>query len=450
MAYLTPGQREFAGLLSGMTPLLPRVIGAWCLAEMSGSAAQGREDEGNHNWLNIAYYDSGPGSITRSSAWGSPEKAAEATNDFLRGDRFGASAGIRAILRKADGKGPKQQISAICTSGWATSPVYCQSIQGTFRLLEGERIPQLGPGESATSGGPGGGSFTTRNRPYTFEVGPHEDYWEAATRLADEVDWALYLDGRVVYFDPEPIMLKQPPVTTIRRSAPSTLDFSLNWDRRNIATEMTVKVVCRPFAFRAGQTVQLEGFGPASVASTGKPEYPGRWLIGEIVRNRFEPFSELRLKQPSRPLAEPAPEQRSSTSQPSGSPRGTGNWAWPTSTHTISSDFGPRSSPGGIGSTYHEGIDISVPTGTICRACDNGKVTVAGVNGGYGNYVEIDHGGGLHSYYAHLQRWGVKVGQTVQKGERIALTNNTGSSTGAHLHFGASKGGTAVDPMNYL
>ena len=75
---------------------------------------------------------------------------------------------------------------------------------------------------------------------------------------------------------------------------------------------------------------------------------------------------------------------------------------------------------------------------------------MASYQGGYGNYVEIDHGGGLHSYYGHLLRSGVRVGQVVQKGERIALTNNTGSSTGPHLHFGAKKGGTAVDPMNYL
>jgi hypothetical protein len=456
MAHLTPGQRQFAGLLSGLTPLLPRVVGAWCLSEMSGGAADGRQRDGNHNWLNIAYFDSGPGSITRNSAWRSPETAAEATNDFLRGKRFSASAGIRAILRKADGQGPMQQINAICTSGWATNPAYCQLIRGTFRLLADENIPQLGPGESATSGGPGGGSFTTRNRPYTFEVGSGEDYWEAAGRLADEVEWALFLDGRVVYYDPEPELLKQEPVTTIRRSAPSTLDFSMNWDRRNIATDMSVRVVCRPFAFRAGQTVQLAGFGPASVASAGKPEYPGRWLIAEIKRNRFEPFSELTLKQPTRPNAEPAPETvRSPTSQgpgPNGnpSPQGTGNWAWPVSPHPVSSDFGPRVAPTPGASSYHEGIDISVGRGTIVRAADNGKVTVAGVNGGYGNYVEIDHGGGLHSYYAHLMRWGVKVGQVVQKGERIGLVDSTGTSTGDHLHFGASKGGTAVDPMNYL
>ena len=352
MAHLTPGQRQFAGILSGLTPLLPRVIGAWCLSEMSGSAADGRQRDGNHNWLNIAYYDSGPGSITRNSAWRSPESAAEATNEFLRGRRFGASAGIRAILRKADGQGPMQQISAICTSGWATNPAYCSLIRGTFRLLANENIPQLGPGESATSGGPGGGSFTTRNRPYTFEVGSGEDYWEAAGRLADEVEWALFLDGRVVYYDPEPELLKQKPVTTIRRSAPSTLDFSMNWDRRNIATDMTVRVVCKPFAFRAGQTVQLEGFGPASSASSGKPEYPGRWLISEIKRSRFERFSELTLKQPTRPHAEPAPETGALPHQPGFRaerqrlPEGYRQLGLAGVAAPVSSDFGPRCLPG--------------------------------------------------------------------------------------------------------
>ena len=75
---------------------------------------------------------------------------------------------------------------------------------------------------------------------------------------------------------------------------------------------------------------------------------------------------------------------------------------------------------------------------------------MASYNGGYGNYVEIDHGRGLVSFYAHLKSFAVKAGAQVEQGQQIARSDNTGTSTGAHLHFGTHKNGAAVDPMGYL
>lgn len=131
---LTPGQKVFAKTLAKETKLSPRVAGAWALAEQSGDAAKQREAEGNHNWLNIGYSDSGPMGLTADKTWSSPKLAAKATAEFLKGQKYGASAGIQSIL-SARGKGPQAQIEAIGKSGWATNPAYTQSIAGTFSLV---------------------------------------------------------------------------------------------------------------------------------------------------------------------------------------------------------------------------------------------------------------------------------------------------------------------------
>ena len=133
---LTQGQKKFVQEFSKRTGINPRVAGAWVLAEMSGGAASGREAEGNHNWLNIAYFDSGPGSITQDAVWSDPTSAAKASAQFLRGKRFGASQGIRNILPQARGRSDEAQIQAIAGSGWASSGYEGgNSLRGTRDLV---------------------------------------------------------------------------------------------------------------------------------------------------------------------------------------------------------------------------------------------------------------------------------------------------------------------------
>ncbi|MGK2956444.1 MAG: murein hydrolase activator EnvC family protein [Solirubrobacterales bacterium] len=122
---------------------------------------------------------------------------------------------------------------------------------------------------------------------------------------------------------------------------------------------------------------------------------------------------------------------------------------WPVS-GTLTSGFGGRSSPGGVGSTYHEGIDISVPEGTPIRAAQGGTVISASYNGGYGNYTCVDHGSGLSTCYAHQSQLGVSSGQSVDQGQIIGYSGNTGASTGPHLHFEVRINGVAQDPLGYL
>ena len=112
--------------------------------------------------------------------------------------------------------------------------------------------------------------------------------------------------------------------------------------------------------------------------------------------------------------------------------------SWPLTdygTECITSPFGLRSSPGGIGSTDHKGIDIGVPAGTKILAAGDGTVTISAYNLVMGNYVEIDHGNGIKTRYEHMQKRLCSVGDVVSSGDVIGKVGSTGVSTGAHLHF---------------
>lgn len=122
----------------------------------------------------------------------------------------------------------------------------------------------------------------------------------------------------------------------------------------------------------------------------------------------------------------------------------------PISGGRVSSPFGRRSAPTAGASTYHKGIDWAISTGTSVYASCGGTITKAGWGSGYGYVVYIDHGDGMQTRYAHLSKVLVKAGQTVKQGERIALSGNTGISTGPHLHFEILLNGTAVNPSKYL
>ncbi len=131
----------------------------------------------------------------------------------------------------------------------------------------------------------------------------------------------------------------------------------------------------------------------------------------------------------------------------------TGGYEWPcASIRWITSMFGGRQSPGGIGSTNHKGVDIGTPMRTPILAAKSGTVTWASWNGGYGECVIIYHGKGNSTLYGHLDNgaYNVKVGDTVRQGDVIAWSGTTGNSTGPHLHFGIKENDTWVDPLNYL
>ncbi|WP_234970934.1 M23 family metallopeptidase [Desulfonauticus submarinus] len=122
---------------------------------------------------------------------------------------------------------------------------------------------------------------------------------------------------------------------------------------------------------------------------------------------------------------------------------------WPTQ-GWISSGFGYRISPFTGQREFHKGLDISGPVGTPIIAPADGVVVFYGVNGGYGLSLLIDHGNGITTRYAHLQKAVVKKGERVKRGEIIAYMGNSGRSTGPHLHYEVRINGVPVNPLHYI
>ena len=131
-------------------------------------------------------------------------------------------------------------------------------------------------------------------------------------------------------------------------------------------------------------------------------------------------------------------------------PVGSGKFGYPSTTTSVSSPYGYRIHPVYGTRKFHSGVDFPVGTGTPIFATADGKVISAGWNGGYGNTVIIDHGGGYTSLYAHNSSLVVSVGQYVTKGQVVSKAGSTGVSTGPHLHFEIRINGSTTDPMPYL
>ncbi|MCK8476343.1 M23 family metallopeptidase [Microbacterium aurugineum] len=137
-----------------------------------------------------------------------------------------------------------------------------------------------------------------------------------------------------------------------------------------------------------------------------------------------------------------------------GGSQGSGGWCRPHGGGK-SSGYGPRSQqcgPQGCSSSFHYGTDFANGCGAAIYAAQSGTVDYAGYNGGYGNYIRIQHGGGIGTGYAHIRDGGIVVrsGQWVRSGQVIAYAGNTGRSFGCHLHFEVYRYGSAINPVQFL
>lgn len=122
---------------------------------------------------------------------------------------------------------------------------------------------------------------------------------------------------------------------------------------------------------------------------------------------------------------------------------------WPTR-GWVTSDFGTRLDPYTAERKMHQGIDIATPHGMPVHAPSDGTVVFAGTEGGYGKVLVIDHGYGVKTRYGHLSEIFVKMGQRVQRGEKVAAVGNTGRSTGPHLHYEVRVNGIPENPRKFI
>lgn len=124
---------------------------------------------------------------------------------------------------------------------------------------------------------------------------------------------------------------------------------------------------------------------------------------------------------------------------------------WPAASGTqISSTFGSRESPTEGASTNHQGIDIRAPFGSNILAAADGEVTISTYSYSAGNYIMVNHGGGVSTVYMHCSQLLVSAGDKVKQGQVIAKVGSTGYSTGNHLHFGVRLNGSYVNPSKYV
>jgi murein DD-endopeptidase MepM/ murein hydrolase activator NlpD len=124
--------------------------------------------------------------------------------------------------------------------------------------------------------------------------------------------------------------------------------------------------------------------------------------------------------------------------------------AMPAASMMMSSGFGYRADPFSGAAAMHAGLDFKGPVGTPIFAAAEGKVVLAGFNGGYGKSVEIRHANGLVTRYAHLSGVNVRPGKMVERGVQIGRMGSTGRSTGSHLHFEVRLNGQAINPRKFL
>lgn len=156
--------------------------------------------------------------------------------------------------------------------------------------------------------------------------------------------------------------------------------------------------------------------------------------------------------QPDQPDAEPTPtEPPAPTPAPTAEPNppATGGYLYPVG-GSVGSGFGNRVHPVYGTVRFHAGLDFNSPNGSAIGATAAGTVIFAGAQGGYGNVVIVDHGGGITSLYAHMSGFAVSNGAQVSAGQVVGYVGSTGLSTGPHLHFEIRVNGVAVDPLGYL
>jgi murein DD-endopeptidase MepM/ murein hydrolase activator NlpD len=190
--------------------------------------------------------------------------------------------------------------------------------------------------------------------------------------------------------------------------------------------------------FTVSAVLAVAGLGGAVHAASASATSPAARLVipATASNDRDEGFRRLlgqwkAFDQPATPKAS-LPSQR------------------PVDSSRYTSLFGVRNNPFHSTAAMHAGIDLAAPTGTPVHATADGIVSRAEIASDYGNLVQLNHGASVQTRYGHLSRILVKAGQSVHRGDVIALVGSTGRSTGSHLHYEVRVAGRAIDPLPFM
>jgi murein DD-endopeptidase MepM/ murein hydrolase activator NlpD len=263
------------------------------------------------------------------------------------------------------------------------------------------------------------------NKILQYTVKDGDNLWDIARAVGIDQDQILFtnpgMDPENLSIDQVLYLSKETPLITVVATRVVTLDEKI------------------PYLVDVKYDDQML-LGEKSIVSEGVPGE--RTVTYRIIReNGYETSREV-LDQTVR--SEPRTEEVVKGSITMVASRGsTVRLAWPSEGGVVS-DYGMR------WGSLHSGIDLGAGYGTDVVSVAGGTVITAGWGGGYGNEVEVSHGGGLVTKYAHLSKIYVDVGESVDRGETIGLVGSTGNSTGPHLHFETLVGGDPRDPVEYL
>jgi len=294
--------------------------------------------------------------------------------------------------------------------------------------------------------------FTNRRgQVWSFEISPVRFVLQLVAGLAIMLALALYAGTRLASTETDyladwqdSVRGQQSEIAEVRRNAQADLDalalrlgqMQAQMLRLNALGERLViqgNLDKDEFNFDAEPAIG----GPGSTAATESIAY--RDFLGMLdgldagINDREQKLSVLETLLMSRSLSERV--------MPSGRPVEDG---W------LSSKYGKRNDPFSGKQEFHKGLDFAGKKGSEVIAVGDGVVTWAGNRSGYGNLIEVSHGNGYVTRYGHNQKHLVKVGDTVRKGQQIALMGSTGRSTGPHVHFEVMRDGKTVNPARYI
>jgi murein DD-endopeptidase MepM/ murein hydrolase activator NlpD len=219
-------------------------------------------------------------------------------------------------------------------------------------------------------------------------------------------------------------------------------------------SKRALSLVTRTFRFRTRVAALAAGVGASAVLGIGVAAATGA-TEDKAPTEAVAAKVPVQAKAPAKP-AEPAEPAEAKPKAPARkAPAKPPSWVGPVGHYTLSASYNQS---GGMWNSRHSGQDFAVPSGTDVVAAHGGTVVKAGGYGAgdgpaYGKAVVVKHANGMYSQYAHLSRVDVRVGQTVGTGQHIALSGNTGNSSGPHLHFEIRTSpdyGSAVDPVAFL